>query len=88
MNTGFTKALVALICLCSWVNGLHFYLKTGEIRCFYEELPKETLAVGKIDVLEYNEHSKDFYNNNDLTIRVTVDVSTFFDMNDTEYKVN
>lgn len=65
--------LLSLFCLFLQVNGLHFYLKTGEARCFFEELPRDTLVVGKIQALEYDENSKDYFKSHNLRLEVTVD---------------
>ena len=33
-------------CLLIPVNGLYFYLDSTEPKCFFEDLPKDTLVVG------------------------------------------
>lgn len=55
-------------------NGLHFYLNTGQTRCFFEELPRDTLVVAKVEALEYSEHGNDYFSNNNLRLEFTVDV--------------
>lgn len=55
-------------------TALHFYLETGEARCFFEELPKDTLVVAKVKALEYDSNSKDFVANRNLKLEFTVDV--------------
>jgi hypothetical protein len=50
------KVCTALIfALLSVVNALHFYVNTDETKCFYEELPKDTIAVGKFAVYEFDD---------------------------------
>ncbi|MCJ1275275.1 emp24p/erv25p- protein [Puttea exsequens] len=42
-------------------------------KCFYEELPKDTLVVGHYSALQHNPQSNAFTTNPDLSITVTVD---------------
>lgn len=65
----------ALLALVSCINALHFYLNTGETRCFFEELPQDTLVVGRIDAFEYDQHSGQYLKNQNLNVEFTVDVS-------------
>lgn len=39
--------LIALSCLVGAANGLFFHIKQGEVKCFVEEVPDETLVSGK-----------------------------------------
>jgi hypothetical protein len=39
--------LIASLALIPLVQGLHFYLEGSQAKCFVEDLPKETLVVGK-----------------------------------------
>lgn len=65
--------LLALFVWMSHVSALHFYLKTGEIRCFYEDLPADSLVVGKVDAFEYDERTNDYFKNSKLKLKITVD---------------
>lgn len=67
------KFLVALCVLVCNVQALHFYLKTGESRCFYEDLQADTLVVGKLDAYEYDERNQEYYKNPHLRLRITID---------------
>ncbi|KAI5951183.1 ERP5 [Candida jiufengensis] len=60
-------------------NALHFYVKTGETKCFFEELQDETLVVGKIDAYEKNDYSNEYFKNNKLRVQITIDET--FDSN-------
>lgn len=53
-------------------NALHFYLKTNEQRCFFEELPQETLVVAKVEALEYDEHTNSYFTNKEVKLEYTV----------------
>ena len=39
--------LITLSCLVGAANGLFFHIKQGEVKCFVEEVPDETLVSGK-----------------------------------------
>lgn len=69
------KVCTALIfALLSAVNALHFYVNTDETKCFYEELPKDTIAVGKFAVYEFDDNLNDYVeNNNNLKVEITID---------------
>lgn len=67
--------LGAIFFLLVNVNALHFYLSTGETRCFFEELPLNTLVVGRIDAFEYNQQLGMYLKNPNLNVEFTVDVS-------------
>lgn len=67
------KFLVALCLLVCNVHALHFYLKTGETRCFYEDLQSDTLVVGKLDAYEFDERVLDYYKNDNLKLKITID---------------
>lgn len=43
----FLTGLTALATLSSSANALYFYLDGTAPKCFYEELPKDTLVVGQ-----------------------------------------
>jgi hypothetical protein len=45
LSSAFMLLLVALLALPT--NAVYFFMKSGEVKCFYEELPKDTLVVGK-----------------------------------------
>lgn len=66
------KVILALL-FAQLALALHFYLKTGELRCFYEDLPQDTLLVGRIEALEKNDHSNEYYVNQNLKVQVLVE---------------
>lgn len=39
-------AFCAILCLSVPVNALYFYIDGRQPKCFFEELPKDTLVVG------------------------------------------
>lgn len=68
------KFVIALLVLAHVTNALHFYVKTGETKCFFEELQEDTLVVGRIDAYEKNDHSNDYLKNKNLQVQITIDV--------------
>ncbi|CUM63138.1 uncharacterized protein PRCAT00000705001 [Priceomyces carsonii] len=69
------KVILGLISLINLANGLHFYLKTGETKCFFEDMSKDTLLVSKIEAYELQEHLNEYIRNSNLRLLITVDVS-------------
>ncbi len=63
----------SLLLLASAANCLHFYVQTDESKCFYEDLPKDTIVVGKYEALEYDTQSKDYVKSEHLQVEITVD---------------
>ena len=41
-----TLAVLAILCLSVPANALYFYMGERQTKCFFEELPKDTLVVG------------------------------------------
>ncbi|KAF7583246.1 emp24/gp25L/p24 family/GOLD protein [Clavispora lusitaniae] len=72
LSTTMRAFFVATLLFC-YVQALHFYLKTGEIRCFYEDLQVDTLVVGKIDAYDFDEQTNEYFKSNKLKVRITVD---------------
>lgn len=68
------KVLGVFFLFLQVTNALHFYLETGESRCFFEELPKDHLVVAKVEALEYDQSTKSFNKNKNLRLEFTVDV--------------
>lgn len=67
------QLLVALT-FCQVSLALHFYLNTGESKCFFEELPVDTLMVGRIDAFEKNLATGVYEKAANLRVEITVDV--------------
>ncbi|CAX45375.1 ensosomal (Golgi, ER,...) cargo receptor, putative [Candida dubliniensis CD36] len=73
LSLSSSKCIAALAMLLQLSNALHFYVKTGETKCFYEELPENTLVVGKIDAYEKQDHSNEYFKNPNLKVQITVE---------------
>ncbi|ODQ65053.1 hypothetical protein NADFUDRAFT_83153 [Nadsonia fulvescens var. elongata DSM 6958] len=65
--------VLAITAVFSPVSALHFYLDGGEQRCFFEELPKGTIVVGKYDAKEYDQNSGSYSQPDNLGIHLTVE---------------
>ncbi|KAK6202426.1 uncharacterized protein RJT21DRAFT_118453 [Scheffersomyces amazonensis] len=73
-----SKIIAFIFIFGQLTNALHFYLNTGNTRCFFEELPEDTLVVGRIDAYEnpnLDHLSPDdvFVHNPLLRVQITVD---------------
>ncbi|KAL9108648.1 MAG: hypothetical protein Q9227_006594 [Pyrenula ochraceoflavens] len=69
--SAFTVVLLLLF-LASPSQALYFYLDGPAPKCFYEELPKDTLVVGTYKALAYSTASQSFGATPDLIITLTV----------------
>lgn len=71
----FLFSITTVICLLSSpVLSLYFYIDSTTPKCFFEELPKDTLVVGHYEGQEYDEGTKSWSKHDGLTIAITVDV--------------
>lgn len=66
--------LVALSSLAQVTHALYFFLDGRTQKCFYEELPKDTLVVGHYTAEEYDENRHAWWKHDDISIHITVDV--------------
>ncbi|KAI3647903.1 hypothetical protein MP228_008124 [Amoeboaphelidium protococcarum] len=55
------------------VNGLHFYMQTDQVKCFIEELPSETLVLGKYKTEQFNPQINQWIENPALGAEIVVD---------------
>ncbi|KIV88666.1 hypothetical protein PV10_08327 [Exophiala mesophila] len=69
----FLAATLALSSLLSSTQALYFYLDGTAPKCFYEDLPKDTLVVGTYQAEAYNTQTQSYIVTSDLSIQVTVD---------------
>lgn len=66
--------LVALSSLAQVTQALYFYLDGTTQKCFYEELPKDTLVVGHYTAEEYDDQRLAWWKHDGINIFITVDV--------------
>merc|ERR1711964_328551 len=65
--------LLSLSALLVPVQSLYFYIEGTTPKCFFEELPKDTLVVGHYDAEEFDEDRKTWSKHDQLNILITVD---------------
>jgi len=65
--------LASLALLISQAQALYFYIDGPTQKCFFEELPKDTMVVGSYTATQWNEQSRTYIQNNEMGIYITVD---------------
>jgi hypothetical protein len=66
--------LLSLSALLGSVQSLYFYIDGTTPKCFFEELPKDTLVVGHYTAEEYDEQKQAWSKHDGLNIFISVDV--------------
>ncbi|RAK80702.1 emp24/gp25L/p24 family protein [Aspergillus fijiensis CBS 313.89] len=66
-------AVCAILCLSVPANALYFFMDGRQTKCFYEELPKDTLVVGTYSTAVINEQSNTYIVDPNLKMLITVD---------------
>ncbi|EGD91366.1 hypothetical protein H112_01169 [Trichophyton rubrum D6] len=66
-------SIVTILTLSAPVHSLYFYVHGRQPKCFYEELPKDTLVVGNYQSEVYNPHLNAYAPDSSITITITVD---------------
>ncbi|KAJ3367438.1 emp24p/erv25p- protein [Allomyces arbusculus] len=64
--------VVLLACLAATAQGLHFYLENGKEKCFFEELPKDTVVMGTYSSEEWSDANQQYIENLALNIAIKV----------------
>jgi hypothetical protein len=68
------RALLPLLALTQAAQALFFYIDGTSSKCFFEELPKDTLVVGHYTAEEWNDHRQVWEQHDGVTIFISVDV--------------
>lgn len=68
------QALLSLLWLVSTAQALYFFIDGATPKCFYEELPKDTLVSGQYAAEEYDDRTASWQQHQGLNIFITVDV--------------
>ncbi|KAH2606921.1 hypothetical protein KXV63_000133 [Aspergillus fumigatus] len=66
-------AVCAILCLAVPANALYFYMDGRQTKCFYEDLPKDTLVVGNFKTEVINQQSNTYSVDPNLKMLITVD---------------
>jgi len=69
-----------LALLAAPTHALYFYLDGSTPKCFFEELPKDTLVVGHYEVLQYNDATRNYEPEPaNVYVKITVDETFDYD---------
>ncbi|KAG6016911.1 hypothetical protein E4U54_000152 [Claviceps lovelessii] len=67
------RYLLPLLSLASAAQALYFYVDGATPKCFFEEIPKDTLVVGHYTAEEYDERNNAWQEHSGLTVYISVD---------------
>lgn len=67
------RAALPLLSLAGAAQALYFYIDGSAPKCFFEELPKDTLVVGDYSAEEYDDHRQAWAKHDGLNIYISVD---------------
>lgn len=68
-------AFLPLLMLATATQALYFFIDPDSPKCFYEDLPKDTLVVGQFTSKEWDDKANAWQQHNGLSIFITVEVS-------------
>ena len=66
--------LLSLSALLAPVQSLYFYIDGSNPKCFFEELPKDTLVVGHYTAEEWDDNINGWAKHDGINIFISVDV--------------
>ncbi|KAF2178120.1 hypothetical protein K469DRAFT_718607 [Zopfia rhizophila CBS 207.26] len=69
----WSPSLFLLAALATTSQALYFYIDGATQKCFFEELPKDTLVVGHFHAEQWDEHTKTYGPNPDMGVFISVD---------------
>ncbi|KAI1750825.1 emp24/gp25L/p24 family/GOLD [Xylaria castorea] len=67
------RAILPLLSLSAVAQALYFFIDGTAPKCFYEELPKDTLVVGHYTAEEFDDNSRTWSKHDGLSIYISVD---------------
>ncbi|KAK4152119.1 emp24/gp25L/p24 family/GOLD-domain-containing protein [Chaetomidium leptoderma] len=67
------RSFLPLLSLASMAQALYFFVDVTTPKCFFEELPKDTLVVGHYTAEEWNDHRHAWEKHDGLSIYISVD---------------
>jgi hypothetical protein len=68
------KTFLPLLSLASAAQALYFFIDAATPKCFYEDLPKDTLVVGHYAAEEWDDRSAAWQQHQGINIYISVDV--------------
>ncbi|KAL2264967.1 hypothetical protein VTJ83DRAFT_7477 [Remersonia thermophila] len=67
------RPLLPLLSLAGMARALYFYIDVSQPKCFFEDLPKDTLVVGRYHAEEYNDQRGVWERHDGISIYISVD---------------
>ena len=68
------RVALPFLSLTAVAQALYFYIDGTSPKCFFEELPKDTLVVGHYTAEEFDDHRGMWWKHDGLSIYISVDV--------------
>lgn len=68
------RSLLPLLSLSGLAQALYFYIDGATPKCFFEELPKDTLVVGHYMAEEWDTQQMKWTSHDGISIYISVDV--------------
>ena len=68
------KLLVLSAAFATVSQALYFYIDGTSPKCFFEELPKDTMVVGHYQAEEYDDNQRAWAGHDGISIYISVDV--------------
>jgi p24 family protein alpha len=70
------RTILPLLSLGTVAQALYFFIDGTTPKCFFEDLPKDTLVVGHYDAQEYDDRTQSWDKHDGISIYISVDVSS------------
>ncbi|KAK0615007.1 emp24/gp25L/p24 family/GOLD-domain-containing protein [Bombardia bombarda] len=67
------RAILPFLCLGTLAKALYFYIDGTTPKCFFEELPKDTLVVGHYTAEEWDDQRQAWWKHDGISIYISVD---------------
>ncbi|CAJ2502556.1 Uu.00g099500.m01.CDS01 [Anthostomella pinea] len=67
------RAILPLLCLGTVAQALYFFIDGSQPKCFFEELPKDTLVVGHYSAEEWDDNTRTWSKHDGISIYISVD---------------
>lgn len=68
------RSFLPIMALATAAQALHFFIDGATQKCFYEELPKDTLVSGTYAAEEWDDRANAWQQHEGIKIYITVDV--------------
>lgn len=68
------RAILPLLSLSTVAQALYFFIDGTQPKCFFEDLPKDTLVVGHYEAKEWDDNMRAWAKHDGISIYISVDV--------------